>query len=278
MAQRSFIFMFALVRLSFSFLLSLSISRSLVFPLWKCPVAAFRQASRAQIITWWFPEKPEWRSWESWAAFWPSSNCCLCAALAGQCWAEVRPGCDGRCRLSMALNLVSPKFAVIIRKLEAGSVNPTQTHLRTANGVEFCMDPEGRRAWSLSSELEGISKCRWIQWLAQGHKRIKRVVYIVTSSHACPRQPVPTQHFSFPERITTLLSLQGPEEGRAILGLFTQKPWGIFWVILTFPFTHPFETRTMSHCSVLLVRKWGEMLHLRSRAPWLSWMYFWESQ
>lgn len=136
-------------------------------------------------------------------------------------------------------NLVSANFTGIIKKSWAGSVNPAQT-FKNCKWVEFVwMEKAGRLISELRSYLQvplNSMTCSRSQ-----SKRAKLVVY----SHRFVRLPEPA--CSHP---TALLPwgkdhhaalTQEPEGEKAILGLFTQKPLGIFWVILTFPFTHPLK-------------------------------------
>ena len=207
--------------------------------------AAFRQASKSANNNLWFPEKPE-----EWKKVGPEppftspriSRGRLCAALAGQRWAEW--GLDGtaKCRRSMALEPCFPKFYCDNEAKLGWFCKPYSDILRTANGLSFVwMEKAGR----LISELRVR---RYLQVPLNSRtcsrsqsKRVKRVVY----SHWFFRLPEPA--CSHPtalrpwgkDRRTALT--QEPEGEKAILGLFTQKPLGIFWVILTFPLTRPLK-------------------------------------
>ena len=136
-------------------------------------------------------------------------------------------------------------------------------------------------AWSLSSELEGISKCHWIQGLAQGHKvRGSSGWFTVTGSSVCLSQPVPTQPHCFPEeRIAALLSHSGAWRGKGYFGVIYSKAIGYILSHINISLYSPFETRTpwATVLSSWLVTE-GKCFILRSRASWLLWICFWESQ
>lgn len=122
-------FMFALVRLSFSFS---PFPPALVSPLKKemsCTQPSDKH-QRAQIITWWFPEKPG--EWKSWGQNRPFTSPRFPAAASVRPWQDSVGLSEAHVWWpntgSLAPESCSPKFAVIIiKKSWAGSVASLQT-------------------------------------------------------------------------------------------------------------------------------------------------------